>query len=312
MADAAARRHAAGMDLREEDFAVRAAAMRRAIALQSAGDPLLPLLARAEAAAAQVHRQGYAILPDLLPPAAVRRVGDALAPLFEETIARFERLDPQLPRQAVHLHDVLARTRAADEVALDPLLRLVVGTILGADFLFHAGAIVMAHGPGTAAQPLHRDDASFAVLPRPRMPLVLTAAVALDDFTPENGATRLVPGSCWWERSRRPLPEEVVQRDMPAGSVLLWDGAMFHGGGANITPDRMRRTLTFNYVRGWLRTQFNQFLSVPAEIALSLPAELQRALGYAPSAKGLGGCEGEEPLARLQRIAGLSAAPTGW
>lgn len=289
---------------REEEYATRIAFLKKAMASEACrlDEQFARLLARTEDVVTHVHRHGYAIIEGLVDLAQVERLRAGLEPLFAATIDRFNSLDPARPRQAVHIHNALAKTRAADEAAVNPFLRMVIGSILGFDFTFHAGAVVMAHNPGSCAQPLHRDDASYAALPRPRMPLVITASIALDDFTVENGATRIVPGSCWWERSRRASEEEVVQFAMPAGSVLLWDGAILHGGGANVTSSRMRRTLTLNYVRGWLRTQFNQFLSMPRDLVLSLPAELQKDLGYRPSAKGLGECDGEDPLSYLQRM----------
>jgi ectoine hydroxylase-related dioxygenase (phytanoyl-CoA dioxygenase family) len=88
---------------------------------------------------------------------------------------------------------------------------------------------------------------------------------------------------------------------MDAGSVLLWDGAIFHGGGANRTP-QPRRTVLLNYTRGWLRTQFNQFLSLPRALVLALPPELQKDLGYQRSLRALGDCDGREPLAYLRAL----------
>lgn len=290
---------------REDEFAARLAFLHKAAAAASGdrddggyGD----LLAQVIDVVTQVHRQGYAVIEGLLDGRSVERLRETLAPLLAVSAAEFERLAAGGPRDAFHVHNALAKTRALDGLALHPGLRAVVGGILGFDFLFHAGAIVTAHGPGCAAQTLHRDDASFYALPRPRLPLVLTAAVALDDFTQANGATRLAPGSCWWERERRPADSEVVPVAMPAGSVLVWDGAVFHGGGANLTHDRPRRTVLLNYTRGWLRTQFNQFLSVPRPLVLSLPAELQKDLGYARSLRGLGECDCRDPLDYLQAL----------
>ncbi|MDA1076796.1 MAG: phytanoyl-CoA dioxygenase family protein, partial [Proteobacteria bacterium] len=141
-----------------------------------------------------------------------------------------------------------------------------------------------------------------ALFSRPHMPLIITAAIALDDFSEVNGATHLIPGSQLWPADRMPEQAEVIRAEMTAGSMLVWDGAIYHGGGANQTPDQTRRTLTFNYTRGWLRTQFNQYLSVPRERVLNMPAELQADLGYHRSALGLGGCDMQDPLAYLQQL----------
>jgi ectoine hydroxylase-related dioxygenase (phytanoyl-CoA dioxygenase family) len=291
---------------REDEFATRRAFLQEALAAPSAngGDdrPYRDMLTQVMGVVQQVHQQGYVVIPDLMGSNALERLRRGLTPLLELSSAQFKRLASKGLRSAFHIHNALAKTRAADEVALHPIVRAAMGGILGFDFIFHAGAIVTAHSPGCQEQPLHRDDASFYALPRPRMPLVITAAIALDDFTRANGATRVAPGSCWWERKRQPVESEIVAVEMTAGSVLIWDGAIFHGGGANVTHDKSRRTLFLNYTRGWLRTQFNQFLVLPREVVLSLPAELQRDLGYARSLRALGECDGHEPLAYLQAI----------
>jgi ectoine hydroxylase-related dioxygenase (phytanoyl-CoA dioxygenase family) len=295
---------------REGEYRRRIALLQTAAAYAATGRegadaPLARLMARIEAIVTEVHTQGYAIVPDLLEPGRVARLRDALEPLFAATRRMFATLDPQASRQTFHIHNVLAKTRAADKVALNPFLRTIVGGVLGQDFILHAGAVVMSPDPGCGPQRLHRDDASYVALPRPRMPLVLTAAIALDDFTKANGGTYLVPGSCWWPRPRRPNPDEVIQCELPAGSMVLWDGSIFHAGGGNTTKDQSRRTLTFNYTRGWLRTQFNQYLSIPRDLVLAMPPELQKDLGYHPSARGLGECDNQDPLAYLQRLASL-------
>ena len=172
---------------------------------------------------------------------------------------------------------------------------------LSQDFILNAGVVAMAPDPGCDRQQLHQDAGFFRLVPRPHMPLLLTVAVALDDFERANGSTQIVPGSQLWPAKRRSTDEEVVYAEMPAGAMLLWDGALFHGGGGNASGST-RRTLTLNYTRGWLRTQFNQYLSIPRGTVLQLPTELQTDLGYHRSMTGLGSCEGEDPLRYLGKL----------
>ena len=162
-------------------------------------------------------------------------------------------------KQTTHIQNVLAKSNCADAIASLKSLRAIISGLLGHDFILNAGAVAMAPDPGCSPQGLHRDDGFYALIPRPHMPLVITVAIALDDFTKENGSTGLIPGSCLWSEDRKPLEQEIVQIEMQAGSLLIWDGATYHRGGANKSKNT-RRTLTLNYTRGWLRTQFNHCL----------------------------------------------------
>jgi len=135
-------------------------------------------------------------------------------------------------------------------------------------------------GPGEAAQPLHADD-QVIPLPRPHVSIICNSMWALTDFTIDNGATRLVPGSHRCDRSPQPFGEPVEPRaaEMPAGSVLIFDGSLWHGGGANRSPER-RLGLAVNYCAGWLRQQENQQLGIPIEIARGFAPRLRKLVGY--------------------------------
>ncbi len=252
----------------------------------------------------EVHEKGYAVVPGLLDEAQVMRLRETLAPIYDHTRRLYAEQGNTRGNQTIHVQNILAKTRAADEVATQPLLRAVIAGILGADFILNAGVVAMSPDPGCSPQGLHRDDGFYTLFPRPHMPLVVTAAVALDDFHQDNGSTRIISGSVLWPTSRAPAKAEGIYPAMPAGSMLLWDGAVWHGGGGNSTS-RPRRTVTVNYTRGWLRTQFNQYLSIPRETVLTLPAELQSDLGYHRSGTGLGGCDYEDPLKYLRRLQAL-------
>lgn len=293
---------------REREHQQRLAVLDKAIALadRPGGPPadaaVLTALELVREVMVEIHVTGFAVVPSLVDAATVERLRRGAEPFYAAARDMFARLDPRLPRQTIHVQNVVAKSRVADEVLLNPILRAIVAGVLGHDFQLGAGVTAISPDPGCSAQGLHRDDGCYSALPRPRPPFVLTAALALDDFTPDNGATRVVPGSCAWPPSREPSAEEVHAVSMPAGSLLIYDGAMFHGGGANITRRSSRRTLTINYARGWLRPQFNQFLSVPRDEVMGLPADLQRDLGYRLSADGLGGCDNQDPLSYLRRL----------
>jgi ectoine hydroxylase-related dioxygenase (phytanoyl-CoA dioxygenase family) len=139
--------------------------------------------------------------------------------------------------------------------------------------------------PGEVAQVMHKDRWSWQYLKG--MEPQLNTIWALTDFTKENGATQIVPGSTTWPDSRKCRPNEIAYAEMERGSVLVYTGSVFHGGGANQTKeDRIGMNLT--YVLGWLRQEENQYLSCPPDAARRLPPELQELIGYSSAGWGLG------------------------
>ncbi len=132
---------------------------------------------------------------------------------------------------------------------------------------------------GEIAQPIHADDQLIPV-DKPHVPLVCNTMWAITEFTEENGATRILPGSHTRDHSPEyGRPYESIAAVMPRGSVLVWHGSLWHGGGANRTGER-RVGVAMNYCAGYVRQQENQQLGVPAEIARTYPARLLELMGY--------------------------------
>jgi ectoine hydroxylase-related dioxygenase (phytanoyl-CoA dioxygenase family) len=81
--------------------------------------------------------------------------------------------------------------------------------------------------------------------------------------------------------------EDTIAAEMSKGSVLLYSGSVYHGGGANqSSATRVGLNITYNV--SWLRQEENQYLSVPLAIARTLPVELLRLIGYQRGAYALG------------------------
>lgn len=151
--------------------------------------------------------------------------------------------------------------------------------------------------PGQGRQPLHRDD-SLHLRRHPGPTSRVQLMLAMTDFTAENGATLVVPGSHHWDDETPPSYDGALPAAMPAGSALIWLGGVYHGGGAN-RSDKPRVSLTVSLDLGNLRAEENMFLAVPRETALELPEELQRLLGYDICPPGVGWYEMEDPLMAL-------------
>jgi ectoine hydroxylase-related dioxygenase (phytanoyl-CoA dioxygenase family) len=143
-------------------------------------------------------------------------------------------------------------------------------------------AHVINRGAGSDAQIFHRDEDVWIHMPAERPELELASMLALVDFTRENGATMVVPGSHrWTDRDRQPEPDEVAHAEMDTGSAVVYLGSTIHAGGANTTVDTWRRGGHLSYCLGWLRTEENNYLGTPPSVAAAYPREVQELLGYA-------------------------------
>jgi ectoine hydroxylase-related dioxygenase (phytanoyl-CoA dioxygenase family) len=156
-------------------------------------------------------------------------------------------------------------------------------------------------GPREVAQELHRDDSVHHTF-HPGVETSINSMYAFSDFTAENGATRVVPGSHKWDDTRTPQEHEVVQATMPRGSILIWLGSTWHGGGPNRTADQYRLGAAYTYSLGHLRQEENQYLAVPREVVRQYPKRVQDLLGYCVSPPMCGFVEGQQPSVVLQDI----------
>lgn len=200
------------------------------------------------------------------------------------------------------MSSVLAKSNAAQDLAIDPLVLKVMDCFLlksCRQYQLNLSQAIQIF-PGEPAQIIHTDDLMFPFeLPIRGDQKMINCMWAVDDFTAANGATNLVPGSHKWPRDRQPEAHEIIQGEMPAGSVLIYFGSLLHGGGANKT--NMPRTgLVLSYCLGWLRQAENHYIALPQELVRSFPERLQRLVGYFVHEPNLGALEGRDPIELLQ------------
>jgi len=185
---------------------------------------------------------------------------------------------------------LIARSNTCRDLALNPLVIDVAKQYLEpfADgYQLHFTSAVSI-GPSETKQVLHRDRGIWGgYLPRKIEPLMSTIW-AVTEFTRDNGATQIVPGSHKWEKEREPDDAEIAYAEMNPGSVLLYTGTVLHGGGANKTASEIRTGVFLHYALNWLRQEENQYLSCPPEIAKELSPELRSLIGYAKGGYVLG------------------------
>jgi len=235
---------------------------------------------------AAFKRDGAVVINGLMPVALHRRVGDELAPWIASTP---EGRDDFVGRQTTRTGALVARSPACRELVMHELVMDLAKRFL-LDFSnkiqLHLTQVINIK-PGQGTQPLHRDRLAWGGYIPDQIEPQFNTLWALTDFTEENGATRLVPGSAHWESDRRADDAEKTQATMSAGSVLLYSGSVIHGGGENRSAHN-RTGINITYCLSWLRTEENNYLSCPPEIAKDLDPGLQELLGYTMGNYALG------------------------
>jgi ectoine hydroxylase-related dioxygenase (phytanoyl-CoA dioxygenase family) len=238
---------------------------------------------------AELDERGYAVVEDVLSPNEVAAKRDELERLAAATPTGRNDFEGFATHR---VYALFAKTRAFDDLALHALLTGVCDELLGPHYQLSA-PVGLWLGPGETDQPIHYDEAVYP-LPWPHQPLLVNSVWALCDFTADNGGTRIVPGSHRWPRDRMPTEADTVSVEMPAGSVVIYPGTTWHGGGANRT-DVARPGVLMEYIVAWLRQQETQVLAVPPDTIRELPPRLQELLGYNIYPPFLGYVDGRHP-----------------
>lgn len=242
----------------------------------------------AERIVAGLGEHGAAIVEGVLAPDLLARFNAEIDPLLEQVSPKRSYLNPVIDffygERVRQITGVAARSRVfAEEILCHPFYAGVCDAILGPNCARYQlnVAQVMDRGPGAEQQILHRDEDVWVHLPRPHPEVQVASVIALVDFSAELGATVVAPGSHRWARERQPEPHELACAEMPAGSAVVYLGSTMHAGGQNRTADRWRRGMHMSFVVGWLRTEDNNYLGTPPDVARTLPRRSQELLGYA-------------------------------
>ena len=194
----------------------------------------------------QIAEQGFAVIPDVFSPDEVERLRAATEEVFAREGASTAHGQVRFSYNLTNKHATFRET------VQHPLLMEIMAALLGDDFIL---AALNAHGSNAGAprQFLHRDDMLDRRIP---FPTHINSMWMLDDFTPENGATRVVPGSHLWDE--KPVTDTVYPQETQAtgtaGSVAVFDSRLFHSREANRSASQ-RRGVTAYYCRWWANRQ---------------------------------------------------------
>ena len=233
-----------------------------------------------------IEQDGGAIITDALPQSLLISFKEELEPYLA---AAPYGGDDFMGRKTQRIGALVARTPSCREIVTDSRVLALAHHFLGPHtekvtiHLTQATTI----NPGEGGQLLHRDREGWGTNIPAQIEPQFNTLWAITDFTAENGATNIAPGSHKWDWNREANDNELTQAVMPKGSVLLYTGTVLHGGGENKSSER-RIGLNLTYCLAWLRQQENQYLSCPPHIAKDLDEELQDLLGYTQGTYGLG------------------------
>ncbi|CAN5852081.1 phytanoyl-CoA dioxygenase family protein [soil metagenome] len=244
----------------------------------------------------RIAADGYTVIPDAIEP-------DLLDGLAED-LSRLEGALGAVPADnsfegahTVRIYNLLVHGTRFARIPVHPrVLPVVEGVLDGGCLVSSLSSIAI--DPGETAQPIHADD-QLIPLPKPHPPTVCNTMWAITDFTETNGATRLIPGS----HGRDHSPDygthyNSVPAEMARGSVLVWHGSLWHGGGAN-RSDQRRVGIAMNYCAGWIRQQENQQLGIPMDLARTFEPRLQRLVGYGIYSGLIGHIDKQDPAKLL-------------
>lgn len=245
-----------------------------------------PNTATSEEIAAAIARDGCAVVDRVASPEQIAK--------FRDEIASYEAVnasgtDDFSGRRTKRTGALIARSATARDFVANPTVLGTVARVLGhaTGYQLHLTQLISI-GPGEPMQQIHRDQWAFDFFPFPNGYEVQCNTIwAMTDFSAENGATRVIPGSHRYADKLKFVEEQTEAAEMVAGSVLFYTGAIYHGGGAN-RSQQVRSGLNLTYNLAWLRQEENQYLACPLELARTLPEPLLRLMGYARGAYALG------------------------
>ena len=250
-------------------------------------------------ALAQIAEQGYAIVPGAIEAALLDALDEALDRL-EVDLGAVPARNSFEGHNTVRIYNLLAHDPVFRQVPVHPAVLPIVEGVLDRGCLVSSLSSI-AIDPGEAAQPIHADD-QLIPLPKPHPPTVCNSMWALTDFTEENGATRIIPGTHLADHSPAyGSPYDSIPAEMARGSVLIWHGSLWHGGGANASGAR-RVGLAMNYCAGYIRQQENQQLGIPRGIARGFSPRLRELVGYGVYNALIGHIDKKSPVSLLDDV----------
>jgi len=225
----------------------------------------------------QLDDLGYTVFPGLMGPRLLHDLRRRVDELFaEEGAAAGSEFKQE--SGARRLANLVNKGRLFEDVIVTPEVLDCMAHVLAPKFKLSSLNVRSTNPHTEADQPWHCDSGA---LPDALGNSVCNSIWMLDDFTPENGATRIIPGSHLW--SRLPPPEMFEPHPQQqlvtgtAGTVVVMNAHMWHAGTANRTG-APRRAMHVYYTRFDKPQQQYQKRWLSAEVQARLSPEARRIL----------------------------------
>ena len=258
----------------------------------------------------ELERNGYTLIPDFLDASRLEQVNA----LFDAMLGSHQGRNNFEGNRTERIYTLVARHRVFQDIVEDSRILSLCDALFMPNYLLTASQAIVIN-PGETPQPWHTDD-SFYPIPRPRPMVSLSTIVAVEDFTVDNGATEVIPGSHLWSDDQiegnyrsgesetdagfaqrlRGLAQPVL---MPAGTCIVFAGTLLHRGGANI-GNGTRRAFSNQYCEPWARPQENFYLAIPPAQVADMSPTVQSLLGYSIHPPFMGQVSAYHPLKALQ------------
>lgn len=235
---------------------------------------------------------GYCVLPSVLPAAQIADLSAELDPLFARAPFSQGYFNGFRTRR---FHGLLKRSRGTAALVLNPTILAIVEEMLLSycDMVqLNLTQAVEVH-PGERPQVPHRDQDMWAG-EKGGVEYVVNVMWPLTPFTPDNGGTRLWPGSHRRQQEAGLGESDAESPELDPGDALMWLGSTLHGAGANRTLSP-RRGIIVSYCLGWLKPYENMWLTYPPDVARAFPPELRDLVGYRRHRPNLGNYDGQCP-----------------